>query len=147
VPAGDHYKEPTTAVLPAAGDVQAFGVAEPPKLYVGDALFDLIDGGAVQFFAHGFEWTAAGAYVTEGIRVGVEVYRMTSPAAARAIYEERGGAAAATAEVGEDSRLVGSAVEFLRGSFYVVVIPGTVEETGQQAAVDLARIIDGRLSR
>ena len=91
--------------------------------------------------------TAAAAYVTDDIRVGVEVYRMTSPAAARALYEERGAAGAAAVEVGEDSRLVGSAVEFLRGSFYAVVIPGQVGGEGQQAAEDLARIVDGRLSQ
>ena len=107
---------------------------------------DLIDGGAVQFFDHGFEWAAAATYRLEGVcDIGVEAYRMTSPAAATGVYEERAGGSVESAEVGEDSRVVHSSVEFRRGSFFVLVTAYETGQAGRDAARELAHIIEASL--
>ncbi len=133
------------AVLPAE-EVEGYAVTDPPKLYVGEALFDLINGGAVQFFNHGFEWAAAATYHRDGHGdVGVEAYRMNSPVGATSVFEERGWGSAENAGVGEDSRVVHSSVEFRKGSFFVLVTAYETGQAGRDAARELARIVAGRL--
>jgi hypothetical protein len=138
--------DPRLAVLPTEGQIDGFAVTDAPRLYVGEALFDLINGGAVQFFNHGFEWAAAAVYRQEGDGdVTVEAYRMTSAAGARGVFEERAGGPVESARVGEEARIVHSSVEFRKGSFFVLVTAYETGQAGRDAAQELARIIEGRL--
>jgi hypothetical protein len=134
------------AVLPVAGELDGLTVIDSPRLFMGEALFDLIDGGAVQYFDYGFEWAAAATYRLEGVcDVGVEAYRMTSSAAATGVYEERAGGSVESAEVGEDSRVVQSSVEFRKGSFFVLVTAYQTGQAARNAAKQVARVVEGRL--
>ena len=138
--------DPRLALLPVAGELDGLTVIDSPRLFIGEALFDLIDGGAVQYFDHGFEWAAAATYRLEGIcDIGVEAYRMTSPGAAAGVYEERAGGSVESAEVGEDSRVVHSSVEFRRDSFFVLVTAYDTGKAARDGARELARIVEGRL--
>jgi hypothetical protein len=126
--------------------VDGLTLIDSPRLFIGEALFDLIDGGAVQYFDHGFEWAAAATYRLESVcDIGVEAYRMTSPAAATGVYEERAGGSTESASIGEDSRIVHSSVEFRKDSFFVLVTAYDTGQAARDAARELARIVEGRL--
>ncbi len=143
-PTDDQFHEPTTEVLPGSGELEEWSLIDEPALYVGEALYDLIDGGAVQFFNHGFEWAAAAAYRREG-DIGVEAYRMSSPESAMRVFEERASGLGESVGIGDDSRAIHTSVEFRKGSFFVLVTAYDTGQVGRDAAQELARIIEARL--
>lgn len=104
---------PDPSLLADAALPAGWSLAEEPRAYVGDQLFDLIDGGAVQYIDHGFQWALAATYLSEsGDRMTAELYRMASPQQARDLFVARD-FPAERPPVGDGARLQSGMVEFL----------------------------------
>lgn len=142
----ERFEEPSIEILPSPDRLEEYTTAEERELFVGQELYELINGGAVQFFNHGFEWaTAAGYQRVGGDRVTVHVYRMSSPAAAAALFAERTLGEAVPAVVGERSSIPGSSFDFCREACYVTLVSFEAGEPGKQSTLALARAIDAHL--
>ncbi len=141
---GGRASVPDESLLAAGKVIAGCASAEAPRSFAGDDLYQMIDGAAPRFLDKGFLWAVAGAYDCASGRVAVEIYRMSAPAGARAVFDEQAGAGQAIG-VGEASRLASGFLEFVRGSFYVTI---TGFQPGAQAQSDIAavaRAVESRL--
>ena len=69
------------------------GAFLPGQAFVGDELYKLIDGAAPRFFDNGFEWAVVRSWECAGSgRLSAEVYRVQTPAGAKALFGDGGGA-------------------------------------------------------
>ena len=137
------FEEPTVEILPSPEQLEDYTAAEEREVFVGEELYELIDGGAVQFFNHGFEWAVAAGYTrVGGDRVTVYVYRMESPAAAASVFTERTLGEAVPAVIGDRSSQPGTSFEFCRGACYVTLVSFEGGEAGKQSTLSLASAID-----
>ncbi len=75
------------SILPEAAALAGWAPAGRPEVYEGEALYEYIDGGAEIYQEYGFREVAVQDYKNEaGKTVVLEVYLMSSPAAAYGIY-------------------------------------------------------------
>jgi len=137
---------PDAALFPVTGLPHGLALTESPRGYVGEQLFDLIDGGAVQYFDHGFVWALAGTYEGErGTRITVELYRMGSAEQAGALFQARDVPSAEAVDVGDAARYMTGSVELLCRCCVLTVTSFEPGDEGKEAVMALARRIDQEL--
>jgi len=132
-------------LLPVDEVVPGWRRAEPPRVYSGPELYELIDGGAEIFFEHGFERVTVQKYALGADEIVIDLYAMRDAAAALGIYLARCGDE--TPAPGLDIRHTAGRHELLavQGGFYVVVenLSGRAERAADLVA--FARALAPRL--
>jgi len=133
------------SLLPPDGFQGAWRRSDDARVYSGQELYQLIDGGAEIFYELGFERVTTQIYRSGDDEVGVELYRFQDPAAALGIYLARCGAEAPAA--GLDDRHTAGRHQLLlvRERFFLVVdnLSGRAERAAD--LVRFARAIASRL--
>lgn len=119
---------------------------DAPKLYGGDDLFVLINGGADLFFEYGFENVMVYKYVNEqGQRMRSEVYEMENDHAAYGIYLKYLPADAKALETGDAGYLSESHTGFWKDKYFCIISLEDPDEEARADAVHLAHIFDSKL--
>lgn len=78
---------PQTNIFPEAGTISGWTPVAETRTFDSKNLFDLVNGQAESFFVLGFEQVQVQDYENaEGIRLGVEVWQLASPADAYGVY-------------------------------------------------------------
>jgi len=136
------------AVLPAATDLKGWAPSGRPEVFQGEALYEYIDGGAEIYQEYGFHEVAVQDYKNRaGRAVTLEVYLMTSAAAAYGIYTfKTTGEGRATGWEGVEGEIEAYYLNLWRGSFLATVTgldesPETAEGVmalGQAAAAKMS---------
>jgi hypothetical protein len=140
--------QPDLAFLPADLVRAGFKLVEPPKRFVGDQLFDLIDGGAIQYFDYGFIWAVAGTYVHErGGRLTAELYSMATSAQALALFQARDVPSAERVDVGDGARMIEATIEVHDACCLLTVSSVEPGEKGRDLALLLGCLILSELHR
>lgn len=99
-------------LLPQAAEIQGWQPEGSPQQVVGEELFSLINGGAEIFLKAGFSRAMSQAYVRAGRQlIQVEIYEMTSPEAARAVFERK---------TQGDGEPVALGTQGVMGAYYVI---------------------------
>jgi hypothetical protein len=111
-------------------DCPANEVYGEPELFVGDNLFDLINGGAELYHEYGFmEVLAAKMSIPGADPVKVEIYDMGSPESAWGIYSMTATSNSKSFIAGTSGRLGEGFSQFVKGSYMVYLYYDQVEET------------------
>ena len=128
-------------LLPGPDQLPGWRVAEPPRLYPGEQLFDLIDGGAMLYQEYGFVEALSCRYEGPGgASLQIEIYRMSSPESAYGIYSMMQSAGGAPVDAGQEARLAGDYIAVWKGSCYI-----SVTALGPRESVGGALLQAGRL--
>jgi len=139
-------REDLLALLPQAGEVQGWQPEGPPQQAVGEELFSLINGGAEIFLKAGFSRAMSQAYFRADRQlIQVEIYEMTSPEAARAVFARKAQG---------DGEPVALGTQGVMGTYYVIFRQDRflVTVTGPDAAPDtrtdllgFSRVVESRI--
>ena len=110
------------SLLPARETPAGWSSTDTARIYSGDDLFSLIDGGAVLFFEFGFDKVLAATHENRsGSSVRLEIYRMKDAGAAYGIYSVRSGDRGRNAAFGQEATRHADYVMFRKGNYYVSV--------------------------
>ena len=106
-------------------DLHGIIVAGESNSYVGNELFDYMNGGAEIYYEYGFEQAYVQSYLISEKKVTVEVFRMTLPAHAYGIYtfDSRG----EYRSVGQDGSYEEGILTFWKGNYFVRVFSSDTE--------------------
>lgn len=117
-----------------------------PELYVGDSLFELINGGAEVYHRFGFVQALATQYAdAEGRSISLEIFEMGDEAGARNIYADKTGGSGEELEIGDEAAGEDYYLNFRSGR-YLVTITGFDNEPGTTAGIlKLARAVAAEL--
>ena len=145
-----------TAVAPAAaphGDLTT--LAAPPEGWrtlgavttvAGEALFNVINGGAEMYLQTGFQQAVFGSFENpEGLAVHLEIYEMVDPAAARSIFDQKAGPSGRKIPLGQEARLEAYYLNFWRGRFQVTISGYEATPETVAAIREVAKLVDKRL--
>ena len=95
-----------------------------PELYVGDSLFELINGGAEVYHRFGFVQALATQYGdSDGRSISLEVFEMGDVEGARNIYTDKTGGSGEPLEIGDEAAGEDYYLN-LRSGQYLVTITG-----------------------
>jgi hypothetical protein len=135
------------SLLPSADEWPGWQVAEAPRIFRADELFELIDGGAMLYQEYGFSEAVAGRYLgPAGASVQVEIYRMNSDQAAYGIYSMMQSAKGAAVTVGQEARLFEDYIAVWKGPYYISITALGSRSTAGTSLLAAARLIAGRIA-
>jgi hypothetical protein len=137
--------DPIFKLLPPDGTPQGWKRSGEERLFVGSALYRHIDGGAEMYHQYGFDRLAVQDYTDGSHEVRVEIYKMTDPAGAAAVFAEISAGTAVQKLYGASCTLDDYQVLFQRGSFCVSLTTYEKSAESQAAMAALALKIDAAL--
>ncbi len=134
-------------LLPAPGQIPGWRVADPPRLFEGDQLFDLIDGGAMLYEEYGFVRALSCRFAgPASASLQVEVYEMAGDASAYGIYSMMQSPQGAAVDAGQEARLAGDYIAVWKGSYYISVTGLGSREAVGGALLEVGRLIAARIT-
>lgn len=118
--------------LPAPESLCGWEPADPPQTFVGDSLYDFINGGASIYYEYGFKQVITQQYLNPDSQyMTLELYEMKNSAAAFGMYTYKAGTPGKRIDIGADALLEDYYLNFWKGKFL-----GTVTGTGSEFDVD-----------
>ncbi len=114
--------EEAPRLLSAAVEVDGWAMDYEPEIYVGDSLFELINGGAEVYHRFGFIQALATQYSDgDGRSISLEVFEMGDVEGARNIYADKTGGAGEPLEIGDEAAGEDYYLNFRSGPFLVTI--------------------------
>jgi hypothetical protein len=106
-------------ILPPDGFLPGWHKGDPVRIFVGQDLFNHIDGGAELYLEFGFERLLVQPYTNGASELGLEVYEMKSPAAALGIYLFQAGRESPWPELKARNSSEEAQIAAFKGRFFV----------------------------
>jgi hypothetical protein len=132
--------------LPAACEIEEWDIEEPARVYAGDELFTLIDGGADIYMEYGFLQTAAAGYSNHRKNsIKTEIYEMSDASAAYGMFSLNSGNNESKLLIGSGCRIHDYYLIFWKNRFLVYITGADTSDTTKSALIAMASIIDSRL--
>jgi hypothetical protein len=148
-PAGTSADAPHADLMALAAPPPGWQPLGVPAAVAGEALFNVIDGGAEIYMQTGFRRAVfASVQNAVALTVNLEIYEMQDPAAARAIFDHKTAGSGRAIPLGQGARLEAYYLNFWHGRFQVTVAgytssPETVAAIRTVAAAVAKRLPEG----
>jgi hypothetical protein len=113
---------PSRGIGAAAAVVSGWQQEYEPEIYVGDALFELINGGAEVYHRFGFVQALATQYADgDGRSISLEVFEMKDIDGAKRIYADKTGGSGEPLQIGDEAAGEDYYLNFRSGRFLVTI--------------------------
>lgn len=131
---------------PLAVEVEGWSLAGEPQLFVGDQLFELVNGGAELYHRYGFVQVLSAQYTAVGGRsIALELFEMRDAEGARGIYSAKVGSDGEHPEIGDEAVLEGYYLNVRSGRFLVTLTGYDSDPETVDGLVRVARAVESRL--
>jgi hypothetical protein len=132
--------------LPRTGELKGWSQEDSSRVFVGEDLFMLIDGGADIYFEYGFRQVAVAEYQNNHENsIKLEIYEMSDASAAYGMFSLNAGTQGKKVQIGNEGMLSEYYLMFWKNTF-LVFLTGA-DTTGETASgiLAMAACIDQRL--
>jgi hypothetical protein len=141
-----HQADSLLDLLPPAGAINGWAHADSARVYEGEDLYALIDGGADLFLEYGFRRSLAAEYQNVAdASITLEIYQMLDPGAAFGIYSIRSGENVDRVEIGQGGCERPYYIMFWKGPFYVSIAASDSTQRCRSGLESLAKAVDARI--
>ena len=143
-----HKAAVPTNLFVDSGVVSGWTRSPEIRTFAPDQLSDYIDGDAEKYLKAGVKSTSTADYkYKDQVQVVVDVYTMSSPAAAKSIFDSEPAMDAQKPTLGDAARLYSQSLIFLKGPYLVRMV--AYQESAQlpPALLDLGHAFESKLSR
>ncbi len=125
----------TIDLLP--GNIDSLGITRisEPRLYVGDSLWEYIDGGAELYHAHNFVDVATADYICDSIELTIDIYSFENSDDAFGLYSVLRPPEASIVNIGIEGFVTINTLDFVKGR-YLVRLVGFDESRKTRDAID-----------
>ncbi len=132
--------------FPPSGAVAGWEKASETRVFAAKDLWQDIDGDAEQYLAAGVVSTSTSDYKNQGqLDAVVDVYTMNDEAGARKILESGESGSAKKVQVGDAGLAYEQSVTFRKGPYLVRIVAYESTPGTEQALLELAHGVEGRL--
>lgn len=133
--------------FPRSGETPGWKAVDPVMEYVGDDLFQMIDGGAEVYREYGFVRAGSQEFVDDaGHSVMVELYEMSDPGAAYGIFTFKTRGEGRAVRRGNGGRQTDYYLNFWKGR-YLVTLTGSDTTAATRAALKtLSGVIENKIT-
>jgi hypothetical protein len=139
-------KHDISVYLPVAGEVAGWNPVNTSRMFAGEELYALIDGGASLFYEYGFEQVVTQTYENaDSQSVDLEIYEMTDPSAAYGIYTISAGALGDDVDIGNEGMVAEYYMYFWKGDFFVTLTASDAGESAAQGILAIASWVDEKI--
>ncbi len=139
---------PIEELLPASGEIGDWRWAYDPDIYVGEHLFDLINGGAEIYYEYGFSRALACTFENPGgASINLEIYEMNDAASAYGIYSFKTGDSGRPLALGGGGVLEEYYLNFWKGTYLVTLVGFASDRTTIDGLLALGSAIDQKIQK
>jgi hypothetical protein len=133
--------------LPDPQELKDWKKERPSELYMGEDLFQYINGGAEIYHEYGFVQVLVQDFSSRnGRSVSIEIYEMEAQEAAYGIYTFKSSSSGQAVDFGNEGRLEGYYLNFWRSNFLVTLTGFDEVEETVQGLLLIAESIDKKMS-
>jgi hypothetical protein len=136
---------PLAKYLPSPATLGGWAVKDPPQAFEQDDLFLYIDGGAEIYHEYGFVRVLVQDYWRGEDSISLEIYEMTTPAAAFGIFAFKRGPDGEPVDIGAGASLEGYYLNFWKGRFLVTLTGMNASEATVRGLLAAARSVAARI--
>ena len=134
--------------IPADNALPGWSLTEAPPVYIGEDLFQYIDGGAELYLKNGFKAAAAGSYKnSDGGYINLDIYEMTDTAGAEAVYHHKAGDGGKSLSLGDEAALFDYYLLLRQGRYFVTVTGDGQNDQDRDSLIALARMVVEKLPK
>lgn len=128
--------------LPSTDELRGWKITEGPKVYVGDYLFDLIDGGADLYYEYGFNRVLSVLYADPlQNTIQAEIYEMSDAPSAYGIFSLTQQAVGWSEQYGSLSVVADDYISFWKNRYYVTLSWSSRQHHNQHSLEELAEAV------
>ncbi len=139
-------KQSITVYLPQPNDLGTWRQVDSTRVFSGDDLFTLIDGGADIYFEYGFQQVAAAEYQNNHEKsIKLEIYEMSDASAAYGMFSLNAGNRGKKVQIGNEGMLSEYYLMFWKNSFLVFLTGADTTSETTSGILAMAAAIDQRL--
>ena len=132
----------------AAVEIEGWYLEVEPQVYVGDALFELVNGGAELYYRFGFVQALSAQYSDgEGRSIALDLFEMLDAEAARGIFSEKTSSTGEHLEIGDEASFESYYLNVRSGRFLITVTGFDSGPETTDGLLELARAMESRLAR
>lgn len=140
-------QETIADALPADNELEGWKKDRGMQHYAGEDLYEYINGGAEIYHEYGFVRVVVQDYANSaGKSVSVEIFQMTSPAAAYGMYTFKTDSKGKRIAIGSDAQLADYYMNFWQGPFLVTLTGFDETQETRTGLLDIAKSIGSKLS-
>ncbi len=145
--AGNAATSPVVSLLPGKGELPAWNVSKPARVFTADNLWEAIDGAADGFVAYGVQQmvTAEYSHPATGAQAVVELYQMKDALNAYGKYSEERNPDYEFIKVGNEGYSGGASVNFWVGQYYAKITTFEEKEAVKPELAKLAQAIASKV--
>lgn len=133
-------------LIPSLSELNGWKFISEPQVYVGDDLFNLIDGGADLYLEYGFTKVVSAQYADSLLsNIQVEIYEMADAASAYGIFSITQQTADWSKKYGKLSAVNQNYISFWKSRYYVVISWSTRQQQDETLLTKLADIIGQKI--
>jgi len=144
--AGEPEVEESGGISAAAVEIDGWRMDYEPEIYVGDTLYELINGGAEIYHQFGFVQALATQYSdTDGRSISLEVFEMGDTEGAHNIYVEKTGESGEPLDIGDEAAGEDYYLNFRSGRYLVTITGFDSDAETQDGILRLARAVADQL--
>ncbi len=130
----------------AAVEIDGWHREVDPEIFVGDSLFELINGGAEVYHRFGFVQALATQYADDaGRSISLEVFEMKDVEGAGSIYSDKTGGSGEPILIGDEAAVEDYYLNFRSGRFLVTITGFDSEPETTEGILLLARAVAAQL--
>jgi len=134
-------------LLPGKSELLSWKPKDEPDRFVGDDLFELINGGAEIYHEYGFKEIISQEYESDNLKsINLEIYRMENPISAFGIYSFKTSSDGKKFDIGNDALLEDYYLNFWKGEYLITLVGFDTEKETIDGIMNLAKIIDQKIT-
>lgn len=147
VTAGCQHRSVSAATFfPEAAEAPGWTKAPEIRTFSADHLSDYIDGDAEKYIKAGVKSASTADYkFKDQTQVVVDIYTMSTPEGARAIFESEPAMDSQSPSLGDAARLFSQSLTFRKGPYLVRMVAYQESPQFPQAMLDLGRAVENKL--
>ena len=134
-------------LLPGNTELQNWKPKDEPARFVGEELFELINGGAEIYHEYGFKEVISMEYESDnGKSINLEIYKMDSPIAAFGIYSFKTSSEGNKFDIGNDALFEDYYLNFWKADYLITLVGFDTEKETVDGILQLAKIIEQKIT-
>ncbi len=136
-----------STLLPRNDEMENWKTKDKPLYFVGEDLYELINGGAEIYHEYGFKAIISQEYESlNGKSINLEIYKMENPISAFGIYSFKTSSDGEKADIGNDALFEDYYLNFWKGEFLITLVGFDTEKETIDGILYLAKIIDKKIT-
>jgi len=140
-------QESLELLLPSNNEIGAWEKVDKPFSYVGENLYDFINGGAEIFLEYGFRKVISQEYQNDDFTIVTNIYQMMNEISAFGIFSNNRSAKFKNMKIGDGGFQTDYSVNFWQADYFIVMESFQRDSLVSEALVRFAELISKNIAR